>query len=753
MVRISMATRFIRVSGILLLAAALCFLPPSISKAYAETLVTRVDFIRAIEKHTALGDTEYKLTLSPALLKDVESNLDGWVSEARSNAGMRSYSYSFNRFSGTLTLSDIEYRTAVRILQACRTGNTGDLAPREKQTLDKAISIVQSAPAEELERERYLHDTLCASVEYYTDEETYAEKDQAVGALLNGKADCDGYSEAFYLLCNLAGIPARFQHGDTFEKPDDYPEAKHMWNLVCIYDSWVMVDVTWDDADTAYDCVYLYYNIGTKRAADTHIWEKDILAVNWLTSAGIFMRPADLTEGYANDFPSIRTLVDDALITRKANRFAFTCAPEINPENEKDAISTWIYSTGVKDYYWEFGGHSAEIIVTGWYDEYRIVHNDTETLAYIEEMKLSHKTDFSIFFYGDYGISLFENDLTRFYLLEGEFGIENDQMFYNDESHRVSYSNVIFDDNFSVCRTEGEVLDYISELSRHHIDHFALCIPGNYGKSLLADNLAAYYLLEAQFGIESDDMVYYAKNQRFVYTNVRFAENFSICKDRDDIVSFINNMARYGITDFSIAVPGTYGASLFSNKLAGLTSVFNLSLLSNDRSLTYYQKSQTVHIKNAHYWPEYLSTSLTALDSFSRRVFKNQPRSVAIWTDGTYQWNENNFNQLTLSMYRQGVDTFRYILSPERVEFTIINYESNYCLVSTEDELMSYLRDCRSRSQYSFRVYCTESLYQNLSANQFERFFDLTSSVLKRGQSIRYQHDYCLISMDAVQYK
>ena len=104
-------------------------------------------------------------------------------------------------------------------------------------------------------------------------------------------------------------------------------------------------------------------------------------------------------------------------------------------------------------------------------------------------------------------------------------------------------------------------------------------------------------------------------------------------------------------------------------------------------------------------------------------------------------------------MYRQGVDTFRYILSPERVEFTIINYESNYCLVSTEDELMSYLRDCRSRSQYSFRVYCTESLYQNLSANQFERFFDLTSSVLKRGQSIRYQHDYCLISMDAVQYK
>ena len=114
-----------------------------------------------------------------------------------------------------MRLTNIEYRTAVRILQAAKNGDASSLTGAESLTLNKAYEIIRNAPTDLAERERYLHDTLCSIVEYYTDDIAYSEKDQAVGALLNGRADCDGYSEAFYLLCNLAGIPARFQHGDT----------------------------------------------------------------------------------------------------------------------------------------------------------------------------------------------------------------------------------------------------------------------------------------------------------------------------------------------------------------------------------------------------------------------------------------------------------------------------------------------------------------------------------------------------------
>ena len=670
-----MKTGSIRISCLSALTIALVFLLCSDLIAKADSVIsTREDFIQAIEIRAESGQTEYQLTLSSALLSDIKTGMNDWVSEARDNCGIRSFTYSFNERAGTMRLTNIEYRTAVRILQAAKNGDASSLTGAESLTLNKAYEIIRNAPTDLAERERYLHDTLCSIVEYYTDDIAYSEKDQAVGALLNGRADCDGYSEAFYLLCNLAGIPARFQHGDTFKK-GDRSDAAHMWNLVNIYGLWLMVDVTWDDLDMAAGNVYLYYNIGSKRAAETHIWRSDAVTVEWAEKAGNFTRTADTAEGYAPDPASAEAYIVEKLSNRNTSRAALSFAQDMDLERDKDIVSSWIYSTGVRDYYWKFGGHSLEILVTDRYKEYRIVSNDAEALEYIDEMKRSGKSEFSIFFSGEYGKKLFAGDMAAYYLLEGQFGFAEDDMLYSSKSFRASYSNVRFADHFRVCRTEQEIIDYIM------------------------------------------------------------------------------SCAQASLHGFSFSIPNDYGSSLFKNRLEQLNSVLRKTLLTNDRDLTYYEKSQLLFIKNANYWPDMNRVNLRSLDASVRHLLSSNPGSIAFWNDGTFQWNDSSYKLLSSALHRSGVDTFRYIISPERIDILDIRYYNNYCLVSSEDDIMNYLRACRARFQYSFRLYCTEELYTRLSSNRFTRFFELTSSVLKSGQSISYIDDYYMISMDAVDYK
>lgn len=55
---------------------------------------------------------------------------------------------------------------------------------------------------------------------------------------------CDGYSEAFQLLMNMAGIPC--VHVCAY--PEDYDEG-HQWNKVQLNGVWYNVDLTWADTN------------------------------------------------------------------------------------------------------------------------------------------------------------------------------------------------------------------------------------------------------------------------------------------------------------------------------------------------------------------------------------------------------------------------------------------------------------------------------------------------------------------------
>ena len=88
-----------------------------------------------------------------------------------------------------------------------------------------------------------IHDYLAGSMKYDKDAEKAPSKNGTLksaldvyGALIEGKAICEGYTKAFQYLCYLVGINSNQVVG-----------KKHMWNVVKIGGEWYQVDLTWDD--------------------------------------------------------------------------------------------------------------------------------------------------------------------------------------------------------------------------------------------------------------------------------------------------------------------------------------------------------------------------------------------------------------------------------------------------------------------------------------------------------------------------
>lgn len=115
----------------------------------------------------------------------------------------------------------------------------------------------------EYEREKMLHDKLAAAVSY---EET-ANAHNAYGALVGGKAVCEGYAEAYQYLLQLAGLQAFIANGTAINSETGNSE-NHTWNLVRIDGEYYNVDLTWDDQDEM--LFYAYFNKTDSQITEDH---------------------------------------------------------------------------------------------------------------------------------------------------------------------------------------------------------------------------------------------------------------------------------------------------------------------------------------------------------------------------------------------------------------------------------------------------------------------------------------------------
>lgn len=183
------------------------------------------------------------------------------------------YTYSVSHDGWMDVTIEGAFRPGFRMAQAYRRGDLSTLSPREKEALSLAVSVCEEICRiypDAWSRELAVHDYLVRRISYDAggSGEDVPER-TATCALLEGRANCQGYSDAFYLLGTLCGLNVRVQGGVA-------AGGEHCWNVIELDGSWYIVDLTFDDGieqSEGKDAVsYIYFNIGRDMAQGTYHW-------------------------------------------------------------------------------------------------------------------------------------------------------------------------------------------------------------------------------------------------------------------------------------------------------------------------------------------------------------------------------------------------------------------------------------------------------------------------------------------------
>ena len=145
--------------------------------------------------------------------------------------------------TGTVTVA-ITYRDHARVM-AYLEGRSDSLSEEDTRLLSLARQVTASlvnGGMSEYERVKAIHDYLAETVTY---QETGPRSHSALGALEDHLAVCQGYTQAFSLLCYLSGVDCAYISGTATDLGGR--TEPHSWNMVKVGSAWYHVDVTWDD--------------------------------------------------------------------------------------------------------------------------------------------------------------------------------------------------------------------------------------------------------------------------------------------------------------------------------------------------------------------------------------------------------------------------------------------------------------------------------------------------------------------------
>ena len=170
----------------------------------------------------------------------------------------------------------VEYYPGTKIADAYENNDLTGLTADEKKVYEMAKQFIEESVAPEssiLVKERMIHDYICFSTTYSNPGSTAAVPRYctAVGLLLDGEANCQGYADCFNMLGRMAGLTVQSQSGSA-------EGSLHVWNIIRIDGTWYAVDVTYDDTtfNTAgyYYPAYIYFNSGKDVLLETHFIPK-----------------------------------------------------------------------------------------------------------------------------------------------------------------------------------------------------------------------------------------------------------------------------------------------------------------------------------------------------------------------------------------------------------------------------------------------------------------------------------------------
>lgn len=140
---------------------------------------------------------------------------------------------------------------SIGIMDEYQNGVARNKAASELENAEKTYLDNAAAFSDDYSKVKYFHDTLANNITYGTN-----ELDQSVvSALVNNETVCAGYTKAFKLLCDNAGIKCISVQG-----------YNHAWNKCFVDGKWYNVDVTNDDQK---NLSYFYFLVSDKELDET----------------------------------------------------------------------------------------------------------------------------------------------------------------------------------------------------------------------------------------------------------------------------------------------------------------------------------------------------------------------------------------------------------------------------------------------------------------------------------------------------
>lgn len=141
---------------------------------------------------------------------------------------------------------------------------------------DIVSNVISSSRYEQV---KYIHDYIVENIEY--NQEEAVNNSNIYGALIEGRAVCEGYAESFKYMMDKLNIPCILVYGNGVNNSGE--SEYHSWNQVLMEDGkWYSVDTTWDDpiligyGKLPESSKYKYFLKGSDEFNENHKRENDV---------------------------------------------------------------------------------------------------------------------------------------------------------------------------------------------------------------------------------------------------------------------------------------------------------------------------------------------------------------------------------------------------------------------------------------------------------------------------------------------
>lgn len=225
------------------------------------------------------GETSMKVQYSPVLTAeqfnsiDFKKLLEAFGLDHPEFFYVTGYKYGRSYYSDGSVISITLYPTSYSYINDSIVIYDSTKISTYVQTLNSKIESISLDTSNRYNFVKSLHDYLCNNITYINNE---ARCHDAYGALVEGESVCQGYADAFKLICDYYKIPAVCIFGTG-------NGGSHMWNAVQMDDgNWYLLDITWDDQTSRiyYDFFLVGLNttatkLGGKAFSTSHVPSED----------------------------------------------------------------------------------------------------------------------------------------------------------------------------------------------------------------------------------------------------------------------------------------------------------------------------------------------------------------------------------------------------------------------------------------------------------------------------------------------